>query len=399
MHFELFILHFALFACLIWMLPLTSNPDFSPWPHRWAVVLACATFPLVWVGGLVTTTDSGLAVPDWPNTYGYNLFLYPWYSWFTGPWALFLEHSHRLIGATVGLITIALLAVLWRVEERRWVRWLGVAALALVIVQGVLGGMRVLFDERTLAMFHGTTGPLFFALCVAMAVFTSRRWRGGYASHGATGSASDMSQPTHWQSQWHPAQWQSQWHPGGQIRRLAIVTCILVYLQIVLGAVLRHVPIAAEPATFALAVRFHLFLAVVLTFHIVLLAWLVLRRAKHIRPLGGLAWTLVGLLLVQLALGAGTWIVKFAVPSWARDWISSGNVAIHDGGWLQTHVITAHVAVGSLLLAASLALALYAQRLLPHRTDNPVRLGDGVGQDCSSYTAGGATTEHLEAAL
>ena len=74
----------------------------SLWSHRWAVALSCATFPLLWVGGLVTTTDSGMAVPDWPNTYGYNLFLYPWETWITGPWALFLEHSHRLIGATVG---------------------------------------------------------------------------------------------------------------------------------------------------------------------------------------------------------------------------------------------------------------------------------------------------------
>jgi cytochrome c oxidase assembly protein subunit 15 len=85
-----------------------SRTTLSPWPHRWAVALACATFPLLWVGGLVTTTDSGMAVPDWPNTYGYNLFLYPWKSWITGPWALFLEHSHRLIGATVGMITISL---------------------------------------------------------------------------------------------------------------------------------------------------------------------------------------------------------------------------------------------------------------------------------------------------
>ena len=76
----------------------------SPWPHRWAVVLACATFPLVWVGGLVTTTDAGMAVPDWPNTYGYNLFLYPWQTWLAGPWDLFVEHGHRLLGAAVGLL-------------------------------------------------------------------------------------------------------------------------------------------------------------------------------------------------------------------------------------------------------------------------------------------------------
>ena len=71
------------------------------WPHRLAVALACATFPLIWVGGLVTTYDAGMAVPDWPGTYGYNLLLYPWQTWIAGPWDLFIEHGHRLLGAAV----------------------------------------------------------------------------------------------------------------------------------------------------------------------------------------------------------------------------------------------------------------------------------------------------------
>ncbi|HEY7710462.1 MAG TPA: cytochrome oxidase assembly protein, partial [Candidatus Entotheonella sp.] len=153
------------------------NLETLRWPHRWAVALACATFPLVWVGGLVTTTDSGMAVPDWPTTYGYNLFLYPLSTWLAGPWDIFVEHGHRLLGAIVGCLTIGLVVSLWRSESRTWLRWLGVAALLLVVSQGVLGGMRVVYDERSLAMFHGTTGPLFFAITVAMTVFTSRRWR------------------------------------------------------------------------------------------------------------------------------------------------------------------------------------------------------------------------------
>jgi cytochrome c oxidase assembly protein subunit 15 len=316
----------------------------SRWPHRWAIALACATFPLVWVGGLVTTTDSGMAVPDWPNTYGYNLFLYPWTSWITGPWSLFLEHSHRLIGATVGMLTIGLLVILWRTDERRWMRNMGIAALALVVFQGVLGGMRVLLDERTLAMLHGCTGPLFFALTVSLVVFTSRRWFS--SSHALQGGTREV------------------W-AFGHIRRLAIVTCVLVYLQIMLGAVVRHVPVDAEPGSFAAAVRFHLFLAAVLTLHIVILVWLVLRYARSVRPLGGLASILGSLVLLQLALGAGTWIVKFAVPTWAAAWISVPAHSVQEGGWLQTHIITSHVAVGSLILVTSLALALYAQRLLP----------------------------------
>jgi cytochrome c oxidase assembly protein subunit 15 len=322
----------------------------SAWPHRWAVVLACATFPLVWVGGLVTTTDSGMAVPDWPNTYGYNLFLYPWRSWLTGPWALFLEHSHRLIGAFVGLVTIALLAVLWRKDNRRWMRWVGVTALMVVVFQGVLGGIRVLRNDQALAMFHGCTGPLFFAFTVAIAVVTSRRWR----SHELSPTVPHAR----------------------QLCALAIVTCILTYLQIVLGAVVRHIPVVTEPNTFAMAVRFHLFLAAILTLHVIGLVWSVLRRARQVRPLGGLAAILGGLLTVQLALGAGTWIVKFAVPSWAPSWVTPSGMAVQQGGWLQTHVITAHVAVGSLLLATSLALALYAVRLLAANVPVPkVTLG------------------------
>src|SRR3954469_21475990 len=111
----------------------------SPWPHRWAVALACATFPLVWVGGLVTTTDAGMAVPDWPTTYGYNLFLYPWQTWLLGPFDLLIEHGHRLLGATVGLLTIAVLACLFAADRRKWLKVFGVALLALVCVQGLIG--------------------------------------------------------------------------------------------------------------------------------------------------------------------------------------------------------------------------------------------------------------------
>jgi heme a synthase len=320
----------------------------SPWSRRWAVALACATFPLLWVGGLVTTTDAGMAVPDWPTTFGYNLFLYPLATWFFGPWDLFIEHGHRLLGAAVGLLTIGLLAAVWRKDDRPWMRWLAVAALALVIFQGILGGMRVRLDERTLAMLHGCTGPLFFALAVAMVVFTSRRWRHASDSASAQAEAGQRSSTS-------------------LVCRLAIVTAVLAYLQILLGAVLRHVPIAAEPETFAVALKFHLFMAAALTLHIVWLAWLVLRRLRTSKPLGGLAMMLIGLIVAQLSLGAGTWIVKFAVPEWAPAWISTGGAAIQDGGWLQTHVITAHVAVGSLLLGTSVALALYVNRLLPGR--------------------------------
>ncbi|HEX4413605.1 MAG TPA: COX15/CtaA family protein, partial [Lacipirellulaceae bacterium] len=122
------------------MLASQSPSGYSARTHRWALVLACATFPLLWVGGLVTTTDAGMAVPDWPNTYGYNLFLYPWQTWLLGPWDLFIEHGHRLLASTVGMLTIGLLVLILRNENRRWMKGLGFAALVLVILQGVLGG-------------------------------------------------------------------------------------------------------------------------------------------------------------------------------------------------------------------------------------------------------------------
>jgi heme a synthase len=313
----------------------------SPWPHRWAVALACATFPLVWVGGLVTTTDAGMAVPDWPNTYGYNLFLYPWQSWLAGPWDLFVEHGHRVLAATVGLITIGMLVVFMRFERRNWVRGMGVAALCLVIFQGALGGMRVLFDERTLAMLHGITGPLFFGLTVALAVITSQTWLSSTAAES-----------------------QAATHGGGQIRMVATVTAVLAYLQIVLGAVLRHVPIDSQPGAFLLAVKFHLFLAGVLTLHNALLAAMVLRRAWNRKPLVQFAGMLVALIVVQLLLGVATWMEKYSIPEWASGWVSHSAMVIRDGGWLQTHIITAHVATGSAIFGTTVALMLYAHRFL-----------------------------------
>lgn len=325
----------------------------SRWPHRWAVVLACATFPLLWIGGLVTTTDAGMAVPDWPNTYGYNLFLYPWQTWLSGPWDLFIEHGHRLLASTVGMLTIGLLVLLLRKDDRRWMKVLGFAALALVVFQGVLGGMRVLLDERTLAMLHGCTGPLFFALTVAMVVFTSRGWL-------------DDSR-----RQVVPM--------AGMIRMVAVVTAILAYLQIVLGAVLRHVPVDALPSTFMLAVESHLILAVILAVHILMLTWFVQTRARHVQPTARLSLALVALLVLQILLGASTWIVKFAVPVWASDWLSPQSFSVQEGGWIQTHVITAHVATGSLMLGISVALALYAQRFLADSVEAKPVVRRGLG--------------------
>src|SRR5437867_6142763 len=183
----------------------------SPWPHRLALLTTVATFPLLFVGGLVTSTGSGLAVPDWPTTFGYNMFLYPWSRMVGG---ILYEHSHRLIGSAVGLLTIALALVLWRKESRPWLRWLGVVALGAVIAQGVLGGLRVVLLQQTLAIIHACFAQAFFALTVALALFTSREWR----SETIEARIAD----------------------GGRLWRLGAMTTAFIYIQVIFGAVLRH---------------------------------------------------------------------------------------------------------------------------------------------------------------
>jgi heme a synthase len=219
--------------------------DTSPWPHRLAVALECVTFPLIWVGGLVTTYDAGMAVPDWPNTYGYNLFAYPWQTWLFGPWGLFIEHGHRLLGALAGMLSIALVVAAWCCQRDPLVRWLSIATLAAVIFQGSLGGLRVIEDQVQMARIHGCVGPAFFALTVAMDVVTSQSWR----RKSVPGSVS-----------------------LAKVERYAVMTTLLAYCQLVLGSFLRHLPAGADPGDFRVALVFHLGMAAVLLAHVVLLA-------------------------------------------------------------------------------------------------------------------------------
>ena len=153
--------------CQISNPPLATFVKGGLWPHRLAVVLGCATFPLLFIGGLVTSKGAGLAVPDWPTTFGYNMFLYPW-SEMVGN--ILYEHSHRLVASCVGLLTIALAVALWFGERRTWLRWLGVTALLVVIAQGILGGLRVVLRQDTFAILHACLAQAFFALTVGLAL-------------------------------------------------------------------------------------------------------------------------------------------------------------------------------------------------------------------------------------
>ncbi len=325
--------------------PSNTRPA-GRWPHRLAVLLCCATFPLIWVGGLVTTYKAGMAVPDWPTTYGYNLFLYPWQTWLSGPWDLFIEHGHRLLGATVGMLTIGLAVAIWMADPRGWMRWLAFAAVAGVIFQGVLGGLRVRMDARLLAQIHGCVGPAFFAFTAALAVLTSRRWVGclmPVGSKRAVGGAHATPAPT--------------------LHRLAIATAAIAYVQLLLGSQLRHVQVTADVTVFRLAVWFHLLMAATLAGHVIGL-W-----ARSRREARGNAWLrrpahlLLALVALQIALGCGTWIVNYGWPTWLAQYQWAAGYVVRRESFLQATVTTAHVATGSLILAVAVVLALRAWRI------------------------------------
>ena len=144
------------------------------WLHRYIKLVVASTVLLIAAGGMVTSTDSGLAVPDWPNTYGQFMFSFPLEKMVGG---IFYEHGHRMIASTVGFLTIILAIWTWKVEPRRWVRWLGVAALGAVILQGLLGGITVLLLlPAPISIGHAGLAQLFFCLTISLALFTSPGW-------------------------------------------------------------------------------------------------------------------------------------------------------------------------------------------------------------------------------
>ena len=178
--------------------------------HYFAVTLALSTFFLLIVGGLVTSNDAGLAVPDWPNSYGYVMFFFPLSKMVGG---IFYEHAHRLFGSLVGLFTVVLATWAWISDRRSWVRHYGMVLLVLVIAQGVLGGLRVEMLSKSLAVIHAALAQTFLAMTAGMALFVSPLWQ------------VDFSTLT---------------EGAGRLRRLGIASLALVYGQMVAGALLRH---------------------------------------------------------------------------------------------------------------------------------------------------------------
>lgn len=313
-----------------------------------AVLTAVATLMLLCFGGLVTSKGAGMAVPDWPTSFGYNMFFFPWSMMVGG---IFYEHAHRLLGALVGLLTTGLMVWIWLSEPRRWLRGAAAAAVILVVFQGVLGGLRVVWAKDQIGIFHAVSGQVFFVLVSAIALWSSGYWGRVVASFGmADGRAI------------------------GRVAQAGWVVLGLVVVQLVIAATMRHAHRGLSIPDFPLAygtiwpARDEAAMASIN-------AW----RGEAL----GLPATTPGLILLQLvhrAVAVAAVAAACALFSRARRLGETAGV----GGWTQVilglmgmqfvlgawtvwsnkaaDIATAHVATGALLLAAvSLMLIVVAR--------------------------------------
>jgi cytochrome c oxidase assembly protein subunit 15 len=191
--------------------------------HYWCLATMAATFVLMCSGGIVTSKGVGMSVPDWPTTYGYNMFLFPLSGWVGG---IFYEHLHRLIGSLIGLMTMILAAWLFSTEPRKWVKILGLVAFLAVCVQGLLGGLRVSLYKNEIGIFHATLAQTFFCLLGILAVSTSPKFlRGDW----------DIFLP----------------HPS--LKTLVVLATALIFVQLGVGASMRHAHLGLSIPDFPLA--------------------------------------------------------------------------------------------------------------------------------------------------
>ena len=312
-----------------------TQPKTNPWLFRFALLTAFVTFLLIGLGGLVTSHEAGMSVPDWPTSYGYNMFALPIKFWKGGA---FFEHTHRLLASAVGFLTTVLAVWLWLKDSRRWMHWLGIAAFLGVVAQGILGGLRVTMKMNSLGIFHGAVAQTFFVLVCAIALFTSRFWVELAAK-------------------------QNTFFVSRGLRSHVLFVTILIFAQLLIGATMRHqhaglaipdFPSAYGkiwPDTSAAAVAgynmhrveingenpitafqillqmIHRLVALLILAGVASAAWLAQKRLGGKDPLAKLAFGWLALILAQVALGAATiWTNKAA------------------------DVATAHVMVGALSL-------------------------------------------------
>jgi cytochrome c oxidase assembly protein subunit 15 len=295
------------------------------WLHRYARLLVAATLLLVAAGGMVTSTNSGLSVPDWPTSYGYSMFTFPLSKMVGG---IFYEHGHRLIASGVGLLTIGLVIFVWRVDPRAWMKRLGLVGLAAVIAQGVLGGLTVRFMlPAPISIGHAGLAQLFFCLTVSVALFTSRSW--------ISPAAPPVDDP--------------------RLRSRALALSVLIYAQILIGATMRHLGAGLAIPDFPLAFG-----------HVLPPTWSA-QIAVHF------AHRVVALVVI---------ICIVANAAWIRRWHADRTELARPSTWLvlavfvqgtlgalvvltakQPAVNTLHVATGAVVLATSLVVTLRAFRV------------------------------------
>ena len=325
--------------------------------HRFSKFLVACTVLLILAGSLVTSHDAGLSVPDWPTSYGWNMFTFPPSMWVAN---ILYEHGHRLIASGVGVLTIVMAVWLWMAEPRRWLRWFGVAALGSVVAQGLLGGLTVLFFlPAAVSTAHAGLAEIFFCMTVAIAIFTSPGWIAGYAPVG-TGLQAGPDAPV-----------------GAPLRRLATAVTILIYAQILVGATMRHtgagLAIPDFPWMFGhvipdhwntgIAIHFtHRVGALLVTLGILTLFAHVGSRYRDRPELMRPAALIVGLVAAQVVLGALTVLSR-------RDPL----------------INSVHVVCGAMVLTTALVLTLRAWR--SRIADGGLRMADSIADSPATGAA------------
>ncbi len=287
--------------------------------HKFTLVTLFFTVVLLGWGAVVTSIEAGMAVPDWPTTFDSMDPINPTPGWYKIP-AVLAEHGHRVMGMIVGALTLILALWTFVADPRSWMKKLGVAALLLVIVQGVLGGLRVVWVSLDMAVVHACTAQLFFATLAAMALFTTSSWL-----------KADSVLP--------------ETEAANKFRRIALLTAILLYGQIILGAILRHPGSGSDP----MLAGFHMLGA----FVIFGMVFMVIKAAKKADPekqvVSKMAHGLAGILTLQIILGFIAYVVILQDADTGR-------------GVLQVILNTAHMVVGALFFASTVGLVLVSKR-------------------------------------
>ena len=279
--------------------------QYQPGLHRFSILLAIATLFLIIAGAAVTSNEAGLSVPDWPLSYGKVM------PEMKG--GVFYEHGHRMVASTVGFLTVIMAGLLLWKEPRKWMKRMGLVALGLVILQGLLGGLTVLLLlPKSVSIAHACLAQLFFSTTAAMTFFLSKEW---------TEQPPQVVLDHGWPS----------------LRSVAVAVPVIILMQLLMGAAFRHKAAGIIPhigGAFVVA-------AAVFTFGISLVT-----HFAHHKGLSRAGWAMMGIVFFQLFLGVGAYLARTKVDTFAQP-----------GGGLVA-VTVAHVAVGALALAASVVGAI-----------------------------------------